>query len=65
MKACTRCGAKHTDVEETLGRHLSCTEVKEYWAEIRKTHIETWGHPARIVKDEDDNYICAQCRRKL
>jgi methylamine methyltransferase corrinoid protein reductive activase len=65
MKACTRCGRWHEDAEKSLGRRLSCSEVKQYWAKIREAHLQSTGHPARITTDDAGNWICIRCGRKL
>ncbi|MCF8144529.1 MAG: hypothetical protein K9N21_11480 [Deltaproteobacteria bacterium] len=65
MIACTRCGQWHTDAEKALGRRLSCTEVKAYWAGIRREHIRLYGHRAQITTDDSDNWICYTCKRRL
>lgn len=65
MIACTKCGRRHTDAEETMDRRLSCTEVKQHWAKIRREHERSYGHPARITNDAADNWICYKCKRVL
>ncbi len=65
MKACTRCGVIHTDAEKNLGRYLSCTEVKDYWAEVSKRHKEDSGHYAQVRIKKDGNTICLKCGEDL
>lgn len=65
MIACTRCGNWHEDAETAMGRRLTCTEVKEYWATLRKAHEVRYGHYARITTDEDGKWICLKCNRKM
>lgn len=65
MIACTRCGEWHTNAEKALNRHLSCTEVKQYWAKIRNDHRERYGHIAQFATDESGTKICFKCKRKL
>ena len=63
--ACTRCGYLHTDAEETRGRRLSCTEVKQYWRSVRNDHKKLYGHLARIGTDDSGNRVCLKCKRRL
>lgn len=65
MIACSRCGHWHTDPEETVGKKLSCTEVKQYWSKIRNEHMIRYGHVARITTDEAGSWICFDCKRLL
>jgi hypothetical protein len=48
-----------------MGKNLSCTEVQEFWIQVRKEHEAAYGHPARISTDDDGNWICFDCRRRL
>jgi len=65
MIACTRCGRLHTDVEAFLGKRLSCTEIKQFWAQIKKEHKAKYGHYAQIIRDDTKGWICFECNRKL
>lgn len=65
MKACLRCGNLHTDVEEAFGKRLSCTEVKGFWVEAKKHHHRKYGHYAMITTDDEGNYICQKCNRRI
>ncbi|GAB4269351.1 MAG: hypothetical protein Kow0092_23350 [Deferrisomatales bacterium] len=65
MKACTKCPEKHSGAEEALQRRLSCTEVRQYWAGVRRAHRERYGHWAEIVFDAAGDRICNRCKRKL
>ena len=65
MVACTRCGRWHADAEKNIGRRLSCSEVKQYWSNIREAHLQSTGHPARITTDDGGDWICMRCQRKL
>jgi hypothetical protein len=63
MIACTRCGHWHTDAEKNNGKRLSCTEVKGYWGQIRRDHMDAYGHVAQLMKDDSGNWVCLKCRR--
>jgi hypothetical protein len=65
MKACTRCGAWHTDAERNVGRYLSCTEVKEYWSDVKRRHLEETGHLAMIKMTKDGRVVCVHCGAAL
>ena len=65
MLACTRCGRRHVDAEKSMGTQLSCTEVKQYWIQIRREHEKTYGHFAQVMTDEAGNWICHVCQRRL
>lgn len=65
MKACTRCGVWHTDAEKYLGRYLSCTEVKQYWSDLKRRHLEEAGHLAVIKIGKDGRVICIKCGQAL
>jgi hypothetical protein len=65
MQACTRCGRRHTDAEETMSKKLSCTEVKQFWIGIRREHEKFYGHMAQITTDSVGNWICQTCNRRL
>ncbi len=64
-KACTRCGNKHTDAEKVAGKRLSCTETKEFWADISRRHLELYGHRAHATTNEAGEWICWECKRRL
>jgi hypothetical protein len=61
MKACTRCGAWHTDAEHTVGRHMSCTEVKQYWSDLKRKHSDESGHLAMLKLTKDGKVVCIRC----
>lgn len=63
--ACTRCGDWHTSAERSLGRKLSCTEVKRFWAGIRNRHREQYDHIAQIVLGSSGIPFCFACKRPL
>lgn len=65
MLSCTKCGRWHSDAEDDLGRRLSCTEVRQYWNGIRNAHFDLYGHYPQILTDEEENWICMKCRRRL
>jgi hypothetical protein len=65
MIACSRCGRWHLDPEKVDGKRLSCTEVKRYWAKVRKEHLRLTGHAAQITTDESGNWICLKCNGRL
>jgi len=65
MLSCTRCGRWHSDAEKDLGKRLSCSEVKHYWAGIRNVHYDLYGHYPQISTDGEENWICIKCRRRL
>lgn len=65
MIACTRCGRWHLDAEEIIGKKLSCTDVKQYWAKLRAEHQRLNGHAAQITTDESGNWICLKCKSRL
>jgi len=65
MKACTKCPEKHAGAEQALRRPLTCTEVRRYWAGIRREHRERYGHSAEIAVDAAGTRVCNRCRRKL
>lgn len=65
MKACTRCGVWHTDAEKHVGHHMSCTEVKQYWSELKRLHLEETGHLAMIKMGKDGRVICIKCGKDL
>ena len=64
-KACGRCGRWHTDVEIAQGKRYSCTEIKRYWADIRRIHEKEYGHRALISREDDGNWICMICCKTL
>jgi hypothetical protein len=64
-KACGRCGKWHTDVELIEQRRFSCTEIKRYWADIRKKHEEIYGHRALISREKNGKWICVECNGTL
>ena len=65
MLGCTKCGRWHSDAENDLGRRLSCTEVKQYWAGIRKKHYDLYDHYPQISTDGEENWICIKCWQRL
>ena len=65
MKACTRCGIWHTDAEERSGRFMSCSEVKQYWSDLKRHHLEETGHLAMIKITKDHRLICIRCGQVL
>lgn len=65
MYACTRCGRKHTDPEKALGKILSCTEVKQFWSDIRSEHQALYGHWPHFTTNESGDWICFKCQRKI
>jgi hypothetical protein len=65
MIGCTRCGRWHLDAEKFAGKSLSCTDVKQYWGKIREEHFQSEGHLPRIITDDDGDWICMKCRKKL
>ncbi|MGC8605578.1 MAG: hypothetical protein ACP5VS_18090 [Desulfomonilaceae bacterium] len=65
MKACTRCGRWHTDAEKNVGHYLSCSEVKKYWSNIKRLHMEKSGHLALLKLDEDGRVVCIKCGEDL
>jgi hypothetical protein len=64
LLACTKCGYWHTTAEATMGKPMSCTEVKQFWGKIKAEHRELYGHPAQI-NIEGGKPICLQCRRNI
>jgi len=64
-KACGRCGKWHTDVELVEGKLYSCTEIRRYWANIRRIHEKEYGHRALISREADGNWICIFCNMTL
>ena len=65
MKACIRCGRWHEAAEEALGKRMSCTEVKQYWAKAKDEHLKLYGHRAQMVTDDTENWICLTCGRRI
>ena len=65
MKACTRCGIWHTEAEEQNGRFMSCTEVKRYWSDLKRLHLEETGHLAMINIAKDRRITCIKCGQSL
>ncbi|MGO8821721.1 MAG: hypothetical protein ACLQT6_07115 [Desulfomonilaceae bacterium] len=65
MKACTRCGAWHTDAEKNVGCYMSCTEVKQYWSTVKRLHMEESGHLAMIKLNKDGRVVCIKCGKEL
>jgi hypothetical protein len=65
MVACTRCGHWHTDAEDTMGKNLSCTEVRQFWARVRNEHHERYGHLPQITANDTGAWICFKCKRTL
>ena len=65
MIACTRCGNWHEDAEAAEGKRLTCTEVKQYWTQLKRAHEDRYGHYPRITTDEGGNWICLRCDRKM
>lgn len=65
MIGCTRCGRWHLDAELFKGQKLSCTEVKQYWAEVRNEHLRRTGHRAKITTNENGDWICFECKARL
>jgi len=65
MKACTRCGPWHTDAEERVGHYLSCTEVKQYWSDLKRLHMKETGHLATIKISKDGGIVCVRCGQDL
>ena len=61
MIACSRCGHGDTDAEKSIGKRLSCTEVRGYWAQIRRDHVDIYGHVAHLMKDDSGNWFCCKC----
>jgi hypothetical protein len=61
MKACTRCGTWHTFPEDLNGRPMSCTEVKLYWSDMKRRHLEQTGHLAMIRITRDGRIVCLKC----
>jgi hypothetical protein len=60
MKACTRCGDWHIHAEKDIGRYLSCTEVKHYWSEMKRRHMDETGHLA-MIKIKEGKIVCIHC----
>jgi hypothetical protein len=65
MKACTRCGVWHTDAEKRAGHYLSCTEVKQYWSDLKRLHMEATGHLAMIKISKDGRVLCVKCGQEI
>ncbi|RLC08263.1 MAG: hypothetical protein DRI57_24335 [Deltaproteobacteria bacterium] len=65
MRACTRCEAWHTEAEKNKGHYLSCTQVKEYWAEVNRHHKGETGHYAQIHIRKDGRIICLKCGQDI
>jgi len=65
MLACTRCGHWHTDAEKALQRHLSCTQVKQFWGRVKDEHRQLYGHTALLTTDDDGSLICFTCKHKI
>ena len=63
--ACTRCGEWHLSAERTLGRNLSCTEVKRFWNRIKNQHQDTYDHAAHIVMDATGTPFCFTCKQPV
>ena len=65
MIGCTRCGRWHLDAEAAEGRRLTCTEVREYWADLRAVHRGRYGHYPKIARGDHGEWVCIACNRKL
>lgn len=65
MKACTRCGDRHTFAEHQKGKTLTCTEVKAFWSDISRRHKEIFDHYAKIRIRKDGQVICMICQETL
>jgi hypothetical protein len=65
MKACTRCGAWHTNAEELNERYMSCTDVKRFWSDIKRRHQDETGHLAMIKIAKDGRIVCLKCGRDI
>jgi hypothetical protein len=65
MLACTRCGSRHTDVEDAFGKRMSCSEIKAYWITVQREHQNQHGHRALLTTDQNGNWICQTCRRSV
>jgi hypothetical protein len=44
---------------------MSCTEVKEYWSDVKRLHMENTGHLAMIKIGKDGRIICIKCGQDL
>ncbi|MDQ7782562.1 MAG: hypothetical protein RDU20_06775 [Desulfomonilaceae bacterium] len=40
---------------------MSCTEVKLYWSELKRRHLELTGHLAAIKVTRDGAIVCLKC----
>ena len=65
MQACTKCGHWHSNAEHTMGRSLSCTEVKRFWVQIKEEHRVRYGHTAQISRDDHGILRCFTCKREI
>lgn len=61
MKACTKCGRRHDDAEAAAGRRLYCSDVKAFWASVRKLHKEETGCSAVAGLGKDGKWVCLRC----
>lgn len=65
MIGCIRCGRWHTDAETAVGKRLSCTQVREFWARIKQSHHMRYGHRAQLTRDASGAWICYLCKRRI
>lgn len=65
MKACTKCGRWHNDVEAAAGHRLYCSDIKKFWRFIGERHRQQTGHYARPDIGVDGNWICCQCGQAI
>lgn len=64
-RACSRCGAWHTDAEKLAGQRLSCTEVKQFWGRLKAAHERLFGHRPVVSQDAAGRWICILCQQPL
>lgn len=65
MIGCTRCGRLHTDAEKAEGKRLTCTEVKQHWAELKTDHAQRFGHYPSVTIGDCGQWICLKCGHRL
>lgn len=65
MKACTKCGRRHNDVETLVGRQLYCDDIKKFWSFVGGLHREKTAHFAHADIDPSGNWYCLRCGQPL
>jgi hypothetical protein len=44
---------------------MSCTEVKEYWSDLKRRHMEETGHLAMLKMSKDGILYCLKCGQQI